>query len=231
MEREELDELMSIDLETRRDAEVILFALEQAPDGFNTTTYRQLEAQFGCHVDVAERYLFDLHAAIMLLSEAHGLKLDMSRHRNKEEGLPFSLDYDVWHRKDAASNGMFDDEASPENRDWRDEHEDMISDAMAGILAKALPAYVIPPKLRFGYGSVPACDAEILDVYCEFETAGLLFFLNFELYTGRGGTWIFLEPEPSVEGVSLIYKGMDDDFTAAWDPDASKWDRPLPLGR
>lgn len=40
MNREELDELMSIDLETRRDAERILFALEQAPDGFNTTTYR-----------------------------------------------------------------------------------------------------------------------------------------------------------------------------------------------
>ena len=37
MDREGLDELMSIDLETRRDAEAILFALEQAPDGFNTT--------------------------------------------------------------------------------------------------------------------------------------------------------------------------------------------------
>ncbi|OFK22804.1 hypothetical protein [Olsenella sp. HMSC062G07] len=53
-------------------------------------------------------YLFDLHAAIMLLFETHGLRLDMSRHDNKVEGLPFNLDYDVWHRKDAASNGMFD---------------------------------------------------------------------------------------------------------------------------
>jgi hypothetical protein len=141
MDREGLDELMSIDLETRRDAETILFALEQAPDGFNTTTYRQLEAQLGCHVDVAERYLFDLHAAIMLLSEAHGLKLDMSRHDYKEEGLPFVLDYDVWHRKDAAANGMFDDEASPENRDWRDEHDGIIADTIAGILFKALPAH------------------------------------------------------------------------------------------
>ena len=95
MDREELDELMSIDLETRRGAESILFALEQVPDGFNTTTYRQLAAQLGCDADVADCYLFDLHAAIMLLSEAHGLKLDMSRHDYKFEGLPFILDYDV----------------------------------------------------------------------------------------------------------------------------------------
>ena len=36
---------------------------------------------------------------------------------------------------------MFDDEASPENRDWRDEHDGMIADAIAGILSKALPAH------------------------------------------------------------------------------------------
>lgn len=230
MDREGLDELMSIDLETRRDAETILFALEQAPDGFNTTTYRQLEAQLGCHVDVAERYLFDLHAAIMLLSEAHGLKLDMSRHDYKEEGLPFVLDYDVWHRKDAAANGMFDDEASPENRDWRDEHDGIIADTIAGILFKALPAHTIPPKLRFSYENVPALDAEILSVYCGFEAAGLSFSLDFELNTGRGGNRVLLEleSEPSAGNVSLTCEGMDDDFTAAWNPDTAKWDKPLP---
>lgn len=234
MEREELDELMSIDLETRRDAERILFALEQAPDGFNTTTYRQLEAQLGCHIDVAERYLFDLHAAIMLLSEAHGLKLDMSRHDYKEEGLPFVLDYDVWHRKDAAANGMFDDEASPENRDWRDEHDGVIADTIAGILFKALPAHTIPPKLRFSYENMHhALDAEILDVYCGFKTAGLSFFLHFKLDTGRGGNRILLEPEPepSAESVSLTCEGLDDDFTIAWNPDTAEWDKPLPLDR
>lgn len=174
MDREELDELMSIDLETRRDAERILFALEQASDGFNTTTYRQVEAQFGRESEMDTYYLFDLHAAIMLLSETHGLKLDMSRHDCKFEGLPFVLDYDVWHRKNAASNGMFDDEASPENRDWCDEYDDMIADAIAGILSKALPTHVIPPKLRFSYENMHhALDAEILDVYCGFETAGL----------------------------------------------------------
>lgn len=231
MGREELDELMSIDLETRRDAEAILFALEQAPDGFNTTTYRELEAQLGCHIDVAERYLFDLHVAIMLLSGAHGLKLDMSRHDYKVEGIPYVLDYDVWHRKDAASNGMFDDEASPENRDWCDEHDAIIADAIAGVLSQALPAHVIPPKLRFSYENMHhALDAEILDVYCGFKAAGLSFFLHFELDTGRGGLHFFLdpEPEPSVGNVSLACEGVDDDFTAAWNPDTAEWDKPFP---
>ena len=234
MDREELDELMSIDLETRRDAERILFALEQASDGFNTTTYRQVEAQFGRESEMDIYYLFDLHAAIMLLSETHGLKLDMSRHDRKFEGLPFVLDYDVWHRKNAASNGMFDDEASPENRDWRDEYDDMIADAIAGILSKALPTHVIPPKLRFSYENMHhALDAEILDVYCGFKTAGLSFFLHFKLDTGRGGLHFFLEPkpEPSAEGVSLTCEGLDDDFTIAWNPDIAEWDKPLPLDR
>lgn len=228
MDREGLDELMSIDLETRRDAEAILFALEQAPDGFNTTTYRQLEAQLGCHVDVAERYLFDLHAAIMLLSETHSLKLDMSSHDYKLEGLPFNLDYDVWHRKDAAANGMFDD-ASAANRDWRDEHDNIIADAIADILSEALPTHAIPPKLRFSYEKAPVLDTEILQVYCGFEVAGLSFFLDFELDTGRGSNRFFLEPEPepSTENVSLTCEGMDDDFTAAWNPDTAEWDKPL----
>ena len=36
------------------------------------------------------------------------------------------------------------------------------------------------------------------------------------------------EPEPSAGNVSLTCEGMDDDFTAAWNPDTAKWDKPLP---
>lgn len=193
-----------------------------------------MEAQFGRESEMDTYYLFDLHTAIMLLSETHGLKLDMSCHDCKFEGLPFVLDYDVWHRKNAASNGMFDDEASPENRDWCDEYDDMIADAIAGILPKALPTHVIPPKLRFSYENMHhALDAEILDVYCGFKTAGLSFFLHFKLNTGRGGLHFFLEPkpEPSAEGVSLTCEGLDDDFTIDWNPDTAEWDKPLPLDR
>lgn len=165
----------------------------------------------------------------MLLSEAHGLKLDMSSHGCKSEGLPFNLGYDVWHRKDAAANGMFDDEASPENRDWRDEHDDMIADAIADILSETLPAHAIPPKLRFSYEKASVPDTEILQVYCGFEAAGLSFSLDFELNTGRGSDRFFLEPEPepSAGSVSLTCEGMDDDFTAAWNPDTAEWDKPL----
>lgn len=126
---------------------------------------------------------------------------------------------------------MFDDEASPENRDWRDEHDGIIADAIAGVLSKALPAHAIPPKLRFSYENVPACDTEILGVHCGFEVAGLSFFLDFELDTGRGGNRFFLElePESSLAGVSFTCEGMDDDFAAAWNPDTGEWGSPLPL--
>lgn len=233
MDGEELDELMSIDLETRRDAESILFALEQVPDGYSTTTYLGANEELGRPGKIDESYLFDLHTAIMLLSEAHGLKLDMSRHRCKLEGLLYNLDYNVWHRKDAAANGMFDDEASPKNRDWCNRHDKIISGSIAGILSKALPASIIPSKLRFDYENVPALDAEILNVYCGFRADELSFFLHFKLYTGWGSLRSFLEPEPkpSVEGVSLTCEGMDEDFTATWDPDTAEWDKPLSLGR
>ena len=100
------------------------------------------------------------------------------------------------------------------------EHGNVIADAIADILSKALPAHVIPPKLRFSYENVPACDAEILNVYCEFEAAGFLFSLHFELDTDRGGNRFFLEPKPrsSVDGASLTYEGMDEDFAAARGP-------------
>ncbi|MGV4302229.1 hypothetical protein [Trueperella pyogenes] len=62
------------------------------------------------------------------------------------------------------------------------------------------------------------------------DTDRLPFSLDFELNTGRGGNRIFLEPEPepSAGNVSLTCEGMDDDFTAAWNPDTAKWDKPLP---
>lgn len=231
MEREDIETLMAIAPETRMDAERILFALEKVPDGTNTTTYQQSAELLGCDVDADFAYLFDLHMAVMLLSETHGLKLDMSRHDYKEEGLPFNLDYDVWHRKDAASNGQFDDEASPEKRDWKDEHDDMVADAIAGILAKALPACVIPPKLRFSHENVPVLDAEILEVSCLFDAAGLSFSLGFEINTGRFSLRAYFEPEPepSTSGIDLTCECQDKGFEATWDPETGEWNKPLPL--
>lgn len=70
------------------------------------------------------------------------------------------------------------------------EHGSVIADTIADVLSKALPVHVVSPKLRFSHESVPACDAEILNVYCEFEAAGLLFSLHFEPDTGRGSNRI-----------------------------------------
>ncbi len=231
MEREDIETLMAIAPETRMDAERILFALEKVPDGTSTTTYRQLAEIRGRDIRADTAYLFNLHMAVMLLSETHGLKLDMSRHDYMPEGLPFNLDYDVWHRKDAASNGQFDDEASPEKRDWKDEHDDMIADAIAGILAKAVPAHVIPPKLRFSHENIPVLDAEIFEVSCLFDAAGLSFSLGFELNTGRFGLRAYFEPdpEPSASGIGLTCEDQDKDFEATWDPATGKWDKTLPL--
>lgn len=157
--------------------------------------------------------------------------LDMSEHDHMEEGLPFNLDFEVWHRKDAAANGQFDDEASPERRDWCDEHDEMVADAIADILTKALPAHIVPPQLRFSYRDMRACDAEILDVFCRFDTAGFSFSLDFELYTGKGGFRNFSEPEPepSVSVVNLTCEGGYGDFEAVWDYETGEWDKPLPL--
>lgn len=231
MDRKDIETLMAIVPETRMDAEKILFALEQAPDGLSTNTHLQLCEMLGCDIDADPAYLYDLHTAVMLLAEAHGLKLDMSRHDFKEEGLPFSLDYNVWHRRDAAANGQFDDEAFPERRDWHDEHDEMIADVIAGILGAALPAHATPPKLRFSYENVPALDAEILEVTCLFDVAGLSFSLGFKLETGKGGFRAYFEPnpEPSTSGVDLTCWDEDEDFEATWHPETGEWDKPLPL--
>ena len=70
------------------------------------------------------------------------------------------------------------------------EHGSVIADSIADVLSKALPVHVVSPKLRFSYESVPACDAEILNMYRGFEAAGFLFSLHFEPDTGRGSNRI-----------------------------------------
>ena len=72
--------------------------------------------------------------------------------------------------------------------------------------------------------------AQGVDESFDAQAAGLSFSLDFELNTGRGGNRVLLElePEPSAGNVSLTCEGMDDDFTAAWNPDTAKWDKPLP---
>ncbi len=117
---------------------------------------------------------------------------------------------------------------------WSDREYDldaMIADAIASLLAKALPTRVIPPKPKFSYENEYVLDAEILKVSCLFDAAGLSFSLDFRLDTGRGGLQHFLEPapEPSVSSIGLACKDQGGRFESAWDPNTGTWDKPLPL--
>lgn len=233
MHTEELDWLMSIDSEVRKDAEAILFALEHEPDGLNTTTHILADTWLADGCERPFSYLFALHDALMLLAETHGLKLDMSRHDCMCEGLPFNLDYSVWHRRDAAANGMFDDEASPARRDWHDANDEEIADAMASVLSEALPAHVIPSRIRYRSARLPVLDTTFLEVMCQFDSAGLSFSLSFTIQVSSHSALRPVDPvrEPQAYDVRLTCMGTDEDFEASWDPEARTWSAPLPLER
>ena len=233
MKANDLSELLGITMETRMDAEKILFALEQEPDGFSTTTGRIASTVLGSTHGDDTNYLFALDCAIRTLAECHGLLLDASHHDGKVEGLPFNLDYYVWHWENAASNGKFDSMFASENRDYRDVNDETVADAIGGILEKALPAHAIPAAIRFFRSDIPALDAELFAISCEFFVHDLHFDLSFTLDTGRGSRFPFgINPEPTVEDVSLTCEGGDsngDPFESAWNPETAQWSNPLPL--
>lgn len=71
--------------------------LKKLPEGTEITTF-QLVREAGFDVSIYDaKTLFPLHFAIFDEAEENGLELDMSKHENKLEGLPFNLDYVVRH--------------------------------------------------------------------------------------------------------------------------------------
>lgn len=78
-------------------AEAMIKELCECEDGLITTTAR-LAAHFG-YDDLNVHDLFELHIALFKAAEAHKIELDMSEHRNKEEGLPFNLTFVVRNQK------------------------------------------------------------------------------------------------------------------------------------
>ena len=71
--------------------------LKKLPEGTEITTF-QLVREAGFDVSIYDaKTLFLLHFAIFDEAEENGLELDMSKHENKLEGLPFNLDYVVRH--------------------------------------------------------------------------------------------------------------------------------------
>lgn len=229
MASEDLDDLLKIPASTRADAEIILFELEAWSDGLNTTTAILADNVLSVSGQKNLEYLFGLDFALRALAEHHGLLLDSRHHDGLVEGLPFNLDFYVWHRNNAAVNGMFGGPRKPK-RDYRDEFDDMIAGEIGKILENALPAEAVPQSLRFSHRNEPACDAELLGISCSFEIAEFEFELGFGLDTGQGGMMRKGDPfpEPHSYNVSLRCEGMDgngDDVCYLWDEYSSKWGR------
>lgn len=71
--------------------------LKKLPEGTEITTFL-LVREAGFDVSIYDsKTLFPLHFAIFDEAEKSGLELDMTKHENKLEGLPFNLDYVVRH--------------------------------------------------------------------------------------------------------------------------------------
>ena len=80
---------------------VLFAALNQYKDGDSETTALLLRKCFPGESDADDfddRILLDVHFDLLEESENHGLFLDMSAHDDKFEGLPYNLNYIVWHK-------------------------------------------------------------------------------------------------------------------------------------
>ena len=94
------------DNECRKIAEACADKLEGVPDGFEMTTAMLVKE---CGFDLYEMDFGDLievHMALFKTAKARKLKLDMSKHDGKVEGLPYNLDFAVYHRKKSRNQGI-----------------------------------------------------------------------------------------------------------------------------
>jgi methyl-accepting chemotaxis protein len=72
--------------------------LKGLPNGTFITSWQVMEKAGYDYVDDLS-YMIDMHNALFDAAEEEGICLDMSKHDNKFEGLPFNLDFEVKHLK------------------------------------------------------------------------------------------------------------------------------------
>ena len=79
----------------RRDeiVSVLIDFLKNAPDGYNNSSARLMMAAGYNLKDYSGLDLLEIHFALFDAAEKAGLTLDMSSHDDKEEGMPYSLDF------------------------------------------------------------------------------------------------------------------------------------------
>lgn len=75
--------------------------LQTFEDGTSITTWRLLKSEGYDMRRFDEGDLADIDHTLKTTAEEHGLILDMSAHMFKLEGLPYNLDYIVYHNGDS----------------------------------------------------------------------------------------------------------------------------------
>ncbi len=85
--------------EIRHIAEDFIDELREVPDGYEISS-AQLLGKFDYDVnDFGQVGLFDFHEALVRAAKANHIKLDMSAHEGKLEGLPYNLEFTVRNKR------------------------------------------------------------------------------------------------------------------------------------
>ncbi len=86
-------------IELRHIAEDLIEELRELPDGYEITSGELLKG-FGYNPeDMEASDLFEFHDVLFRVAKANHITLDMSKHENKVEGLPWNLDFSVRNKK------------------------------------------------------------------------------------------------------------------------------------
>ena len=85
--------------ELRHIADDMIEELRELPDGYEITSGGLLKRYGYDPADMESSDLFEFHDALFRVAKANHITLDMSKHENKVEGLPWNLDFSVRNKK------------------------------------------------------------------------------------------------------------------------------------
>ena len=85
--------------ELRHIAESLIEELREMPDGTEITSGYLLRHYAGISEELEFNEMFDYHESLFRAAKANHITLDMSKHDNKVEGLPWNLDFAVRNKK------------------------------------------------------------------------------------------------------------------------------------
>lgn len=85
--------------ELRTVVEDLVDELRELPDGVEVTSAQLLKRIGYDSAEMTPGELYDYHDALFREAEENHITLDMSKHDNKLEGLPWNLDFAVRNKK------------------------------------------------------------------------------------------------------------------------------------